>query len=240
MALGGGGALGLAHIGALREMEARQLVPQAIAGTSMGAIVGAVWALLGLEALDEIPRLASSSDFWFALLTRGWNVRRQLRRMFGEANLGDCRVPISVCAASVEEPSQPLYLDDPSLPVWQAVAASCALPIAFSPVRVGGRRLMDGGGADNLPCAALRPFGLPIVGVELGFLRGALRDDSEPRKRWVKMLARHGLCARYRDLGDWLWQPDLHGLTPQSFGAGDRLEKAGAECVRELLDGKSP
>ncbi len=233
LALGGGGALGFAHIGVLREMEARDLKPRAVAGTSMGAIVAATWALLGPDALNDIPRLASESAFWLAVLSRGWTVRRQLRRVFGEATLGDCHVPVVVCAAPVNDPSQPLYLDDPKLSVWQALAASCSLPLAFSPVRVGGQRLMDGGSADNLPCAALRRFGLPVMGIELGFLHGALRDDREPRRRWIKMLARRGLCARYRDLGDFLLQPKLGGLTPQSFGAADRIVKAGVECVSE-------
>ncbi|GMV37442.1 MAG: hypothetical protein AMXMBFR61_19500 [Fimbriimonadales bacterium] len=240
LALGGGGALGLAHIGALRELEARGLVPRAIAGTSMGAIVAAAWALRGLDALDDILRLATPSAFSLALLSRGWTVRRQLRRVFGAATLGDCRVPTIVCAAPTHDPSQPLYLDDPKLPVWQALAASCALPLAFSPVRVGGQRLMDGGGADNLPCSALRRFDLPVVGIELGFLPGALRDDREPRRRWVKMLARRGLCARYRDLGDYLWRIRLDGLGPQSFGAADRIVSAAEQCVREALDVGGP
>ena len=232
--------MGLAHVGALREMGARQLVPQAIAGTSMGAIVGAAWALLGPDALDDIPHLASPSAFWLAVLSRGRTARRHLRRVFGEATLGDCRVPMFVCAAPVHDPSQPRYLDEPDTPVCQALAASCALPLAFSPVRVAGQKLMDGGSADNLPCAALRRFGLPVVGIELGFLNGALRDDREPRRRWAKTLARHGLCARYRDLGDYLLRPNLNGLTPQSFGAADRLVSAGADCVREAMAGRGP
>ena len=236
LALGGGGALGLAHVGVLRELECRNLLPASVAGTSMGAIVGATWALLGSEMLSEIPRLASASAFWLAVLSRGASLRRTLRRVFGDAVLGECRVPMIVCAAAADDPSHPLYLDDPMLPIWQAVAASCALPIAFSPVRVGGQRLIDGGSADNLPCATLRRFGLPVVGIELGFLHGALRDDSEPTRYWVKRLARLGLCARYRDLGDYLWQPNLEGLTPQNFRVAERLVKAGEESVREALD----
>jgi NTE family protein len=229
LALGGGGALGLAHVGVLRAFSERGLTPVAISGSSMGAIIGGAYAL----GMDLDPLLdARTVHFFFAVFTRGGYLVRRLRKLFGDARMGDCRIPFIVCVAPANDVRYPLYMEDPELPMWQVIAASSALPPVFGGVRINGQKYLDGGVSDNLPAAPLRRFNLPIVSVELGFLKGALRGDE------VQTLRRFVPFARYQDLGDLMLEPDLSRYSPNSFSDGEAIAEAGYRAAVTFLEGR--
>jgi NTE family protein len=236
LALGGGGALGFAHVGVLQALEERGLRPAAVAGTSMGAVVGATYALRGAAADWGLLRRSGRRAFVMAVLSRGASYRRLLRDHFElhrgrDATIADCTIPFIACVARAWSPNVPVYLDDGELPLWEVVAASSALPMMMASVKVGDVRLRDGGTADNMPAAALHKFGLPVVGVELGFLH-----RGRERKRWEEWaMGLFGVGARYEDLGDILLQPDVSRFSPESFGDFDALVEAGRECVGKAL-----
>lgn len=221
--------MGFAHLGVLAALEKRGYRPQAIAGTSMGAFVGALFAYPASKPQIDVGML----DFFAAVLTRGWTFRARLRRIFGEATIGDCAMPFIACVSTPEDPFSPVYLSDPALPLWQVVAASCSLPFAFSPTKIGSTWYADGGCADNMPAAALRSFGRPVIGVEVGFLDCSYRDDDNPSGWSERRKAR--LVARYRDVGDALILPQLRSFTPQSFGNTPAIITAGYDAVDNLL-----
>jgi predicted acylesterase/phospholipase RssA len=177
VALGGGTARGLAHIGALKVLEARGQAPDVIAGTSYGAIIAALYAL-GMPAV-ELERLvrhqnilelwSTSLDFGLhrASLIHGRRLERWLdRKVFFGATFADCILPLAVACTDVADGSL-VVLREGSLA--RAVVASSALPALFAPVRVRDRVLIDGGFVEAVPYRALSTLDpLRMIGVHAG------------------------------------------------------------------------
>lgn len=164
LALGGGTARGLAHIGALKVLESRGLTPEAVAGTSYGAIIAALYSL-GMPAL-ELERLvrrqnilelwATGLDFGLhrASLIHGRRLERWLdRKVFYGATFADCMMPLAVACTDVAT-GELVVVREGSLA--RAVVASSALPGLFAPVDLAGRILIDGGFVEAVPFRALQ------------------------------------------------------------------------------------
>ncbi len=189
LALGGGGAKGYAHIGVLHEMHARGLRPAAIAGTSVGAMVGALLAA-GYEPAeierrfravppDEAFRREHDAAPSFLGLA---GLRRMLEDALGpQRTFADLPVPFAVTAVDLHT-GRLVYLRRG--PVVPAVLASAAVPGIFPPVPWGeGHLLVDGGVLDNVPVRLARRLapGLPVVAVVLTPRPDQLTADSGVR-----------------------------------------------------------
>ncbi len=168
LALGGGAARGWAHIGVLRVLEEAGIVPDVIAGCSIGAVVGGCYAAGKLDELEAFTlsltkrRVMGLLDFHFsgAGLIAGGRLQRLL-----DQDLTDRRVetlPIKFCTIATELVSgHEIWLTRG--PLVQAMRASYALPGVFDPVMVGGRWLMDGALVNPIPITAARALGADIV-----------------------------------------------------------------------------
>jgi NTE family protein len=177
LALGGGGARGLAHVGVLQVLTREGLAPVAIAGTSMGAIVGALYAagvspdelattldvldlktLVGLTKFNLGPGSVLSADPFEA----------RLREVL-PATFDDLALPFAAVAADLIT-GERVVLTSGDLPL--AVRASMSLPVVFEPVRLGDALLVDGGIVDPVPVDAARELGGdPVLAVDVGPLR---------------------------------------------------------------------
>jgi predicted acylesterase/phospholipase RssA len=177
VALGGGTARGLAHIGALKVLEERGLAPAMLAGTSYGAIIAALYAL-GMPAveLEQLVRRQNILELWAtgldfglhrASLIHGRRLERWLdRKVFFGATFDDCLMPLAVACTDVTDGSL-MVLREGSLA--RAVVASSALPGLFAPVRHEGRVLVDGGFIEAVPFRALQTLGPSrIIGIHAG------------------------------------------------------------------------
>lgn len=168
LALGGGAARGWAHIGVLRALEEAGIVPDVIAGCSIGAVVGGCYAAGKLDELEAFTlsltkrRVMGLLDFHFsgAGLIAGGRLQKLL-----DQDLTDRRVetlPIKFCTIATELVSgHEIWLTRG--PLVQAMRASYALPGVFDPVMVGGRWLMDGALVNPIPITAARALGADIV-----------------------------------------------------------------------------
>lgn len=206
VAFGGGTARGLAHIGALKVLEAESAAPEALAGTSYGAIIAALYAL-GMPALEleRLVREQNTGEIWlqgldFGLhrgsLIHGRRLARWLdRKFFFGATFADLQVPLVVACTDLS--SGRLVVIDEG-PIALAVQASCALPGLFAPVRQGGRVLIDGGFVQTVPfraLSALRPE--LVIGLHAGldvdnsrFVRAVRRFNASRPGRRFQHLAR--------------------------------------------------
>lgn len=155
LVLGSGGARGYAHIGVIEEIEKRGYEISCIAGCSMGAVVGGIYSAGKLaqyrewiESLDylDVLRLVDVSFRLGAI--RGEKVFGQIRKIVGDVNIEDLRIPYTAVATDLTN-QQEIWFQEGCL--HQAMRASAAIPSLFTPVMQGNRMLVDGGLLNPLP-----------------------------------------------------------------------------------------
>jgi predicted acylesterase/phospholipase RssA len=195
--LSGGGARGLAHIGALSVLQEEGVVFDRVSGSSMGAIVGALFAR-GLNAgevaeicREELVRRNPLNDYTVPLvaLARRKKAAAMLRRMFGEGRVED--LPLSYSCVSTDMVSGELVTHR-SGPLLEAVGASACLPVLLPPYPSGERLLVDGGVLNNLPVRQLAAAGEgPVIAIDV-------TARYEPRRRSTRRSRAGALRARVR------------------------------------------
>ena len=169
VALGGGAAKGIAHIGVLAELEKHGIQPDMVAGTSMGALVGAVYArgespermkAIGREFGQKRFGLFADPGLPRSGLIRGRKISDLLRSIIGEVEFSDLKVPFACVATDIGN-GQEVVIDQGL--VWHGVRASCSIPVLLPPVKSGNRYLVDGGLVSPIPVKVLRDMGADIV-----------------------------------------------------------------------------
>ena len=265
LVLSGGGARGFAHLGVVRALREAGVPLDLVAGTSMGAIVGAAVALeYDHAAFMERMRRAfvetnPLSDYTLPLiaLVKGRRVTRLLREQFGETKLEDTWRPY-LCMSSNLTTGQPHV--HRAGPLWRALRASVAIPGVLPPVIEDGEVLVDGGVINNLPVDVMGGLGRgPLIGIDVAADRaltlapeelegGALgRLIRHPRSApaIVGLLVRAGTvsseihsrtCRRQVDL---LLEPPLEAIDILNWHAFDRAVDLGyryAAATLERLD----
>ena len=156
LVLSGGGARGFAHIGLLRALEAEGLRTDAIAGTSIGAILGAFYA--AGYSTEEIYTLASAlswRDVIDVSFQFGFIKGQKLHGFLAEhlpATFAELKKPFAVTTTDIESGEEVIITSGDLI---TALRASACYPGAFEPVQFRGRTLADGGIVNNLPVAAL-------------------------------------------------------------------------------------
>lgn len=170
LALSGGGAKGFAHLGVFKMLEECALVPDIIAGTSVGALMGTLYAD-GYKA-DEIKELFSGREFSeFARLQipksglfDSKRFRYFLKRHLRTKNIEDLQIPMVIIATDLDHGESHAFR---SGPIVEAVTASCSIPIIFSPVTINGTHYVDGGLFRNFPVSVIREECERIIGVNV-------------------------------------------------------------------------
>jgi len=165
IALGSGGAKGLAHIGVLKVLQEHGIEPDLLSGTSIGALVGALYCLRGGIAAVEKYALGfedANLSAYLAPRPSGSGLISEKRiRNFLEASLGSGRIedldrPFFCPAADIRSGREVMF-DRGAL--VQAVRASISIPVLFRPVRLGSRYLVDGGLVNPVPVDVLKKNG---------------------------------------------------------------------------------
>lgn len=158
LVLGSGGARGLAHIGVIHVLEKIGFEIRSISGSSMGALIGGVYAagkldvytqwVCGLERLDMIRLL----DFSFSGsgIFKGERVINKLRTLIGDCKIEDLPIAYTAVATDLKNGKE-VWLDRG--PLFDAIRASIAFPTIFAPFHYNGRNLVDGGLLNPLPIA---------------------------------------------------------------------------------------
>ncbi len=250
LALGGGAALGWAHVGVLQALHAEGMRPELLAGTSAGAIVAALYAF-GLAPDDIVPRVGELG--WrrmshFSMNSLGILTNEGLEKVveeaIGPAQLEDAELPVAIVAADIHTGERIVLR---SGPVGLAVRASACIPGIFVPVEQGEHLLVDGGVVENVPVRAVRELGLPQVTVAVALMG---RTDFRPVRTLVGVLANAFEiavdAAQDRELedADVVIRPDLTEFRRWDTDARDEIieagRRAGQEAVPEiakLLDG---
>lgn len=238
LALGGGVARGLAHIGVLTALQEANIPIDYVAGTSAGAIIGAAFcAGLGLETIKQIALQVR----WRHIIRPVWpaqglvtlaRLEQLMIQMTSDLNFDELQRPFAAVATDLEK-GQAVVLREGR--VAPAVWASCCVPGFVTPVRLNGRLLGDGCATNNLPASALRQMGAEyIIGVDL--------MPPTIRRRWgalgyamnaIEILVHQ--AGRGIELVDCLIAPALADLTYVWFSQGPEMIARGYRAAQEKL-----
>lgn len=241
LALGGGFARGIAHIGVLKVLEEEQIPIQFIAGTSVGALIGAAYCS-GLSAA-ELEKVAT--EVRFKHLAR-WTLSRygfaSNQRMIGFLNrilkvktFEELRIPLAIAATDFTTGEGVVFHSGPLI---DPVRASCAYPGMFLPVKIRGRLLIDGMLAHTVPTRPLRQMGADrVLAVHL---KGKWTNGEGPRHLFDVVgqcfaIAQDMNSSQWKPAADLVIEPDVNGYKYDAFEHSAEFVRAGELVTRAAL-----
>mgnify|MGYP005811009949 CR=1 FL=1 len=241
LALGGGFARGLAHIGVLKVLEEEKIPISFIAGTSVGALIGAVYASgVSPKEMEEIAALVRFRDF------ARWTVSRlgfatndrmigMLQRFLKVKTFEELRVPMAVIATDFVSGDPVVFRSGDLI---GPVRASCAYPGMFLPVNIDGRLLVDGMLAYSVPTTPLRRMGADRVLAV--YLKAHWVNTAPPRSVFDVIgqcfsIAQAKMCGVWQADADEIIEPEVQGFGYDSFDRAPDLVRAGEEATRRAL-----
>lgn len=170
LALSGGGAKGIAHIGVLQALEDHGYKPDILAGTSAGA-VAAVFYAAGKSPVEILAFVKAASLFKvfkvgmpYTGLTKHTYLHDRLKEIIGEDSFEALQKPLHIAMSNLNTGECEIRS---SGPLFDVVTASAALPLVFQPVEIDGQLYVDGGLLENLPTAVLRDQVDCLLGVNV-------------------------------------------------------------------------
>ncbi|OEF98551.1 patatin-like phospholipase family protein [Desulfuribacillus alkaliarsenatis] len=193
VALGAGGARGLAHIGVLQALKEMDVKIDCIAGSSIGSMIAAFYGnKMDLRMVGKF--LASlNRKHWLDLcvpglgLVTGDKFKEIVKLLTHNKNIEDLSIPIAIVATDLEKGERVVFLKGP---IYQAVRASCSIPGIFVPEKVNGNILVDGGVIDRVPTSVVKDLGADYT----------IAVDVAPKKSEVKISTMFDVIAQTIDI----------------------------------------
>jgi len=239
LALAGGFARGIAHIGVLRVLREAGVPVDVVSGTSVGALIGAGYcAGTSLEEMERVARATKFTDFgrwtpsWLGLATNN-RLELFLARITPVQRFEDLQKPLAISATDINLGMPIYYYGGPIAP---ALRASCAYPGLFVPVKYEGRTLVDGF------LTALVPVeGTLLLGAELVIAVYLEASTTEEPRTFTEVLSRSfSIIQRHADLewrkqADIIIEPDVTPFAWDDFSRSGELIRAGEEATLKGL-----
>lgn len=182
LALSGGGARGLLHVGVLQALDEHGIRPQCISGTSIGAVVGALYSA-GMKPYEMLDLLSGKGFLNLFRLKPSFSGLLEMRYLKSvlDSRLPDTyeelKIPLYVCATNLSKGDEKIFH---SGELRSTVVASASIPVVFEPVIINEEKYVDGGVLNNLPASALKGKCDMILGVEVN--RGKFTKDLKTMK----------------------------------------------------------
>ena len=241
VALGGGFARGIAHIGVLKVLEEENIPVRAIAGTSVGALIGACYCSgLSVSEMEEVARNTRFTSFARWTLSRcGFASNDRmisfLTRTLKCKTFEDLRIPLGITATDFNN-GQGVVFHSGS--IIDPVRASCAYPGMFLPVQIRGRYLVDGMLSHPVPARPVREMGADrVIAVHL---KGTWSTGGPPRHLFDVIgqsfaIAQDAMSSLWRSAADLVVEPDVAGFAYDDFKRAADLIKVGEAAMRKAL-----
>jgi NTE family protein len=240
LALSGGSAWGVAHVGAIAALVEAGIQIDCIAGTSAGAVVAALYAFgLPMEKMaDAAKKLEWKHISRFAYSRLGVRTNAALAKiiigLIGDMQIEAAQTPLAIVATNIESGEEAVMRDGS---VALAVRASSAIPGYFAPVEIDGQLYVDGFLTENLPLSALAEMGANFtIGVNLG------GESPAARPRTMGDVIGRSLDILYRQNArnpenspDVLIEPVLDQYHPRSFKEADKLYEEGYRAAQSAI-----
>lgn len=241
LALGGGAALGYAHVGVLGVLESYGVRPDVVAGTSAGAFVAVLYAF-GLSPAQIIKRVEkigwrdlSSVSLNSLGIASNEGLAELVDDAIGEgALLEEADMPVAVVTADIRTGRRVVLTEGP---VTDAVRASTAIPGVFTPMEIGDNLLVDGGIVENVPVRAVKELGADtVIAVSLS----GVVDFKEPRTLMGVLanafeIAVDGAEKLELEQADVVIRPDLGGFSHWNTEARHDIMTAGRKAAEEAI-----
>ena len=241
LALGGGFARGIAHLGVLQVLEEDRVPLAAITGVSSGAMMAAAYASgTPLHKLDELARRMKFKD------VAGWTISKMglmtsnrmdtfLRRLLAVHNFEDMRIPLGVVACDLKSGEPVVYSQRGD--VVPAVRASCAYPGLFRPIAIDGKLLVDGGMALDVPAPTARQLGAAkviAVSLEIDEVQQDPSNLAQVINRCFQILqAKTG--PSWRPDADLVLTPKINTFGWDSFDQTESMIQAGRQAAEAAM-----
>jgi NTE family protein len=249
LALSGGFARGIAHIGVLRVLREAAIPIDMVAGTSVGALIGSAYcAGTPLEEMERIGASTSFTDFgrwtpsWLGLATNQ-RIEKFLARFTPIKTFEEMAVPLAIATTDINAGVSVYYTRGPVAP---PLRASCAYPGLFVPIQFEGRTLVDGFLTAPVPVEGALLLGADViiaVYLEAGNLEQP-RTFTDVLSRSFTIIQRH-TDLTWRQQADVIIEPDVTPFvwddftkTPEMVAAGERAALAALPAIRAALSGE--
>ena len=241
VALGGGFARGIAHIGVLKVLEQEGIPIRAVAGTSVGALIGAAYCSgLSIQELEEVAHKVRFTTFARWTLSRyGFATNDRmvtfLTRTLKCKTFEELRIPLGVTATDFNTGEGVVFH---SGSIIDPVRASCAYPGMFLPVEIRGRYLVDGMLSYPVPTRPLREMGADrVLAVHL---KGTWANGGPPRHLFDVIgqsfaIAQDAMSSMWKESADLVIEPNVAGFAYDDFKRADDLIHAGEVAMRKAL-----
>jgi NTE family protein len=241
VALGGGFARGMAHIGVLKVLEQEGIPVRIVAGTSVGALIGACYCSgLSIEELEKVARSVRFTTF------ARWTVSRYgfasndrmmqfLNRTLKVKTFEELRIPLGITATDFNSGEGVVFHSGSMV---DPIRASCAYPGMFLPVNIRGRWLVDGMLSHPVPTSSLHEMGADrVIAVHL---RGQWTKDGAPRHLFDVIgqsfaIAQDQMSHLWRGAADVIVEPDVAGFAYDDFKRAGELITAGEIATKKVL-----
>lgn len=241
LALGGGFARGISHVGVLKVLEEENIPVHVVAGTSVGALIGAAYCGgISVAELEEVAARVRLKHFARWTLSRLGFASTQrmiafLNSLLKVKTFEDLRIPLAVTATDFNSGEGVVFH---SGPLVDAIRASCAYPGMFLPVNLRGRLLVDGMLAHAVPTLPAREMGAErVIAVEL---KGRWTNGGGPRHIFDVIgqcfaIAQERTACLWRTAADVVVTPDVNGFKYDDFERHRDLVHAGEMAMRQAL-----
>lgn len=224
LVLGSGGVKGLAHIGVIKALEKNNIPIDYITGSSIGALIGAVYAFY--KDIEKIEKITMDTSWKRALrlldpgrsggLIKGKKVEKLIKEWLPDANFSNLKIPLTIAATDLIS-GKKINIKDGD--IVKAILASSAVPPVFKPVEYENYLLSDGGLSNPLPIDVVKKMGADIaiaVNLDSGRFLNNGNSGRESKNKKISItkvsiralsIMRYYLARKYQNLADIIIEP---------------------------------
>jgi NTE family protein len=238
LALSGGGARGISHIGVLKALEELGVNISVIAGTSAGSIVGSLYAH-GYKA-DEIMSIVMETKLfrsmrpawtWTGLLSLE-GLQDVLKKYIPHNQFQSLKIPLTVVATDIRKGKAEYFSEGDLIP---AVLASCCVPAVFNPIALRGNTYVDGGLTDNLPASCIRDQCNLLIGSHCNYIADGfdIKNIRSIIERSLLIAINGNTMISKQNCDILIEPPDVGSYSGFDLGKAKALFESGYKFVKE-------
>ena len=244
LALGGGVAYGFAHIGVLKVLEQNGIIPDIVAGASIGSLIGGAYASgMPVKNIEQMAREFKWQEVInMALPTEGLasldKLKVYIEKHIKPRNIEEFKIKFGAVATNLLDSKERIFDDGP---LSDAVRASCSLPGIFTPAIYDDGVYVDGGLTNNVPISVCKALGADfIIGVDIiaRAKSNIIKNHDIFNIVWqsfMLMIQENTEFRAYKD-ADFMIIPDIKNFSPFDLSQFERIVKKGEEAAEKEVN----